>query len=228
PYCAAEGPLLDRLALSHPDFGWYFVYTREAHPGEHMPAHASLADKLAAARPLRDELGITRTILVDDPAGRAPTACAPLPYTSWVRARRGTILYKATWTSAARIGEFLERNTVQRHDPAQSPFHTEQLELRRRDAAVFQQGLERNGPQAVSEFARAEQIWAERARAARPRCCISRAAARAVPPRHRRRPEVAASARAPGGARRRAGRCHRASPPRPKPLARASYTARPA
>ena len=36
--------------------------------------------------------------------------------------------------------------------------------VRGRDA--FQRGLERNGPRAVTEFARAEQIWAERARAA--------------------------------------------------------------
>src|SRR5262245_62471480 len=93
-----------------------------------MPAHASLADKLAAARRLRDELGITRTILVDDLDGRVHTAYGLLPNMSWVLARRGTILYKATWTSAARIGKFLERNTVQRHDPAKSPFHTEQLE----------------------------------------------------------------------------------------------------
>jgi hypothetical protein len=145
------------------------VYTREAHPGEHLPAHAGLADKLAAARRLREELGITRTILVDDLDGSVHAAYGLMPNMSWVLAPRATILDKATWTSAARIGEFLERNAVQRHDPAHAPFHTEQLELRRRDAAAFQQGLERNGPKAVSEFARAEQIWAERARAARPR-----------------------------------------------------------
>jgi hypothetical protein len=92
-----------------------------------------------------------------------------MPNMSWVLGRGGTILYKAMWTSAARIGEFLERKGAQRHDPAHPAFHTEQLELRRRDEGAFQQGLERNGPRAVSEFARAERIWAERARAARPR-----------------------------------------------------------
>lgn len=154
-------------ALRHPDFDWYFVYTREAHPGEHLPAHASFEDKLAAARRLRDELEITRTILVDDFDGTVHTAYGLMPNMSWVLARGGTILYKATWTSAARIGEFLERNEAQRHDPAHRLFHTEQLEVRRRDDEAFQQGLERNGPRAVSEFARAEQIWAGRARAAR-------------------------------------------------------------
>jgi hypothetical protein len=96
------------------------VYTREAHLGEHLPAHASLADKLAAARRLRDELGITRMILVDDHDGSVHTAYGLLPNMSWVLARGGTILYKATWISAARIGEFLRRRAVQRHGPGAS------------------------------------------------------------------------------------------------------------
>jgi hypothetical protein len=143
------------------------VYTREAHPGEHLPAHASLADKLAAARRLRDELEIARTILVDDIDGTAHTAYGLMPNMSWVLARGGAILYKAMWTSAERIGDFLERRRAQPSGLAFTPFHTEQLELRRRDGDAFQRGLERNGPRAVSEFARAEAMWAERTRAAR-------------------------------------------------------------
>ena len=46
-----------------------FVYTREAHPGEHFPAHQTFAKKLAHARAFRREFGITRRILVDDLAG---------------------------------------------------------------------------------------------------------------------------------------------------------------
>jgi hypothetical protein len=85
---------------------------------------------------------------------------------SWVLDRGGTILYKAMWTSAARVGEFLERHEARPAGPT-SPFHSEQLELVARDRDAFQHGLDRNGPRAVTEFARAEQIWAERARAAR-------------------------------------------------------------
>ena len=118
---------------------------------------------------MRDELGITRPILVDDIDGSVHIAYGLMPNMSWVLGRGGTILYKATWTSATRIGEFLERQRAQPSGLAYAPFHTEQLELRRRDGDAFQQGLERNGPRAVSEFARAEQIWTERARAARAR-----------------------------------------------------------
>lgn len=85
---------------------------------------------------------------------------------SWVIGRGGVILYKAMWTSAARIGAFLERFQAQPIDLRHAPFHTEQLEIRRRDSDAFARGLERNGSRAVAEFARAEEYWKERARAA--------------------------------------------------------------
>ena len=82
-----------------------------------------------------------------------------------------------------RIGEFLERQRVQPSGLGYA-FQTEQLELRPRDGEAFQRGLQRNGPRAVNEFARAEEIWAERTR-------VTRAAPRNVAPRwahSRRRP----------------------------------------
>lgn len=92
-----------------------------------------------------------------------------LPNMSWVLGRGGVILYKAMWTSAARVSDFLDRYEAQPLDLAHAPFFTEQVETRRRDSESFARGLERNGPRAVSEFARAEEIWAERVRAARSR-----------------------------------------------------------
>jgi hypothetical protein len=143
------------------------VYTREAHPGEQLPAHATLDDKLAAARRLHDEIGIRRPILVDDLVGTTHTAYGLLPNMTWVLGRGGQILYKAMWTSAARVDDFLQRYEEQPLDLRHGPFHTEQIEVRRRDEDAFQSGLERNGPRAVSEFARAREIWTERLRAAR-------------------------------------------------------------
>ena len=154
------------MAPQYPDWNWYFVYTREAHPGELLAAHASFEEKLVAAARLRDEIGITRPILVDDHAGTVHRAYGTLPNMSWVLGRGGTILYKAMWTSAARIDDYLHRFEAQPHDLLHAPFHTEQLEVRRRDAAAFTKSLERNGPRSVSEFARAEEIWTERARLA--------------------------------------------------------------
>ena len=143
------------------------MYTREAHPAEHRPAHVLFEDKLSAAARLRDEIGISRPILVDDFDGPVHLAYGGLPNMSWVLGRGGLILYKAMWTSAARVGDFLERFEGRPLDLLHAPFFTEQLEVRRRDAKEFTRGLERNGHRAVAEFARAEELWSERARAGR-------------------------------------------------------------
>jgi len=86
---------------------------------------------------------------------------------AWVLGRGGTILYKAMWTSAVRIGEFVEGLERQPFHSG-ATFYTEQLELRRRDEDAFVRGLERNGARAATEFRRAQEIWAERAVQARP------------------------------------------------------------
>jgi hypothetical protein len=103
-----------------PANGWYFLYTREAHPAEHLTAHADFEEKLAAARRLRNELGIARPILVDDVGGTVHRAFGLLPNMSWVLDRGGTILYKAMWTSAADIGNFLERREAQAAERARA------------------------------------------------------------------------------------------------------------
>lgn len=155
------------MADRFPRWGWYFVYTREAHPGEHLPAHRTFDAKLAAARRLRDEVGLRRTILVDDLEGTVHQVYGLLPNMSFVLARGGQILYKAMWTSAVRIAEYLERMERSRGGVGYSPFYTEQVEVREADPEAFRRRLAVNGPSAVTEWDRASEIWAARARAAR-------------------------------------------------------------
>lgn len=64
---------------------------------------------------------------------------------SWVIGRGGVILYKAMWTSAERIGDFLQRYQAQPIDLRHAPFHTEQLEIRRRDTVAFTRGSSGTG-----------------------------------------------------------------------------------
>ena len=116
---------------------------------------------------MRDEIGISRTILVDEFEGTVHRAYGTLPNMTWVLGRGGTILYKAMWTSAERVRGFLERFEATPVDLRHTPFQTEQVEVRLRDPEEFQRGLERNGPRSVAEFARANEIWADRARARR-------------------------------------------------------------
>ena len=146
---------------------WYFVYTREAHPGEHVGHHTTFDDKLANAQLLRDEVGIRRPILIDDLRGTAHHAYGLLPNMTWVIGRGGRILYKADWTSARNVEAFLQRHEDGRsRRPASgvvTAYLTEQVEYRDVDRAAFYEQLRRNGPRSHDEFKRAEEIWQQRA-----------------------------------------------------------------
>ncbi|MBA3887983.1 MAG: hypothetical protein H0X67_19985 [Acidobacteria bacterium] len=143
--------------------GWFFVYTREAHPGEHVGHHKTFADKLGNATLLRDEVGIRRPIVVDDLAGTAHRAYGLLPNMTWVVGRGGRILYKADWTSARNVEAFLERHEQgRRRRPASgavAAYVTEQIEYRDVDREAFYDRLRRNGPRSYDEFKRAEALW---------------------------------------------------------------------
>ena len=90
-----------------------------------------------------------------------------MPNMTWVLGRRGTILYKAQWTLAERVRDFLDRLQAQPLDAAHVPFYTEQIEVRRRGEDSFFRGLERNGPRAAAEYRRVLEFWTEQAREAR-------------------------------------------------------------
>jgi hypothetical protein len=144
-----------------------FVYTREAHPGEHVPHHDSLERKQACAKLLREETGIGRDILVDDLAGTVHRAYGLMPNMTWVIDRGGRVAYKANWTSAVNVEAFLDRFLAARggHPPGTTPvmYETQQAEFRYTDRTWFSEHLLRNGPRAVAEFGKAQKLWARRA-----------------------------------------------------------------
>jgi hypothetical protein len=154
------------VADRHPDTAWFFVYTREAHPGEDVGPHDSFETKVASARLLRDEIGIRRPILVDDLEGTVHRTYGLLPNMTWAIGRGGRILYKSDWTSAANVEAFLARyqlgHTRRPTSGGVSSYVTEQVEFRDIDRDVFYRRLHRNGPRAYDEFKRAEDIWRER------------------------------------------------------------------
>lgn len=90
-----------------------------------------------------------------------------MPNMTWVIGRGGRIAYKANWTSAANVEAFLDRFLAARgqHPPGTSAvmYETQQAEFRYTDRQRFMQHLLRNGPRAVAEFEKAQQLWAERA-----------------------------------------------------------------
>lgn len=143
-----------------------FIYTREAHPGEHVRHHDTFDRKLANARLLRDETGIRRPILVDDLPGTVHRRYGAMPNMTWVIDRGGRVAYKANWTSAANVEAFLVRflNAREERPPgaALAVYETEQAEYRHTDRAKFSERLLRNGPSAAREFEKAGELWARR------------------------------------------------------------------
>ncbi|MEE9383336.1 MAG: hypothetical protein V3V08_07975 [Nannocystaceae bacterium] len=85
------------------------IYTREAHPGELHPHHASFADKLANAREMTRRMGFKRTMLVDNYEGASHRAYGQLPNMTYIVGRRGRIVYRASWTDARSIEWMLEQ-----------------------------------------------------------------------------------------------------------------------
>ena len=152
--CAAMDDMADRYASR--GVTSVFIYTREAHPGEHYRHHSSIELKRRHARSFRDACNIRRRILVDDLKGTVHHEVGGLlPNTSWIVARGGLILYKAAWTDASDIEDALAQaldTLEQRRTQELRPAYAERLLWRVRDDAGFRAGLERAGPQAVADF----------------------------------------------------------------------------
>ncbi len=130
-----------------------FVYTREAHPAEHYGHHIDFETKLHHAKALRDELGVTRPILVDDLDGPCHRGWGMLPNMAWIVLKGGTIAYKADWTDPMDVAGALEE-LLEDVGTAKTQFYNERLRYRVNDREGFMRGLERNGPKAIQDFTR--------------------------------------------------------------------------
>ena len=144
-------------------FGFVFVYTREAHPGENFPAHRSMEQKLSHARAFKKEFSIERPILVDDLIGTGHKLYGTLPNMTYLISRSGQVLFRADWTDPPTIETALNYVLVSRARRAEglrlAPFYAEFAGYRWSDMAKFQEGLARAGQQAVQDFAKAMDRW---------------------------------------------------------------------
>jgi hypothetical protein len=139
--------------------GSIFLYTHEAHPGEHYPHLTSMQQKFRHAKALRDLLGVTRPILVDALDGTCHRVYGSMPNMSWIFTRAGIPIYKSDWTDANSLENaieyFLGVSKKRQAGDRMAPFHVERLDFRNQDQEAFFKGLERNGPKAVREFRKA-------------------------------------------------------------------------
>lgn len=149
--------LAERFAAQN--VGSIFLYTHEAHPGEHYPHLTSMAQKFRHAAALRDVLGVTRPILLDALDGACHRAYGSMPNMTWIFNRAGVPIYKSDWSDHHSVANALEYflDVAERRRGRQrlAPFRVERLDYRNQDQVAFYEGLERNGPKAVEEFRRA-------------------------------------------------------------------------
>jgi hypothetical protein len=144
-------------------FDFLFVYTREAHPGEHYGPHRSMEQKLAQARAFKERGQVERPILVDDLVGTGHKLYGALPNMTYIIGRSGRVLFRSDWTDPPTL-EFvltylLNVRARRRAGERLAGFFAEFMGYRNVDPTKFQQGLEVAGPQAVEDFARTMQRW---------------------------------------------------------------------
>lgn len=114
PMTAASITALNELydLVGSQDIEFLFVYVREAHPGERIPAHESAGDKIAAAKLLREEEEIEMPIVVDDLSGSIHRKYSRLPNPAFLIDKSGRVAFRSMWANpeelAAAIEELLE------------------------------------------------------------------------------------------------------------------------
>lgn len=138
------------------DIGSIFLYTHEAHPGEHYPHLTSMEQKFRHAADLRDVLGVTRPILLDALDGACHRAYGSMPNMTWIFNRGGIPIYKSDWSDSNSIQNaisyYLDVSHRRQDRERLAPFRVERLDYRNSDREAFFKGLERSGPKAVQEF----------------------------------------------------------------------------
>lgn len=145
----------------------FFIYTHEAHPGEHYPHHTSFEQKMKHAQAFRDTFDVKRPILVDSLDGACHRAYGSMPNMSWIIDRGSRSVYKADWTDTgsvrSAVEELLGMVVRRRRDHLTlSPFKVERLEYRVSSHKAFIKGLERSGPKAVTEYLTQIERWRNR------------------------------------------------------------------
>jgi peroxiredoxin len=91
------------------DTQFLFVYTREAHPGEKLPAHRSMQDKIYAAEKFRDEEDVAMPIVVDELEGSIHRKYGKLPNPTYIIDKSGRVAFRSLWTRPGVVEDALEQ-----------------------------------------------------------------------------------------------------------------------
>jgi peroxiredoxin len=109
PLTAGAMPALEGLFNEFPSPAqWLSVYVREAHPGEDMPAHRSMQQKVEQARRLRDQEHVPWPVLVDGLDGRVHRAYGLQPNAVFVIDADGRVAFRGDMAHAPTLRDALE------------------------------------------------------------------------------------------------------------------------
>lgn len=95
-----------------------FVYVREAHPGERIPAHRSMKEKIHAARQLRDEEEMVMPVLVDDVRGSIHRKYSGLPNPAFLIDKAGRVAFRCMWARPYELASAIEELLEIQHERA--------------------------------------------------------------------------------------------------------------
>jgi len=141
---------------SDDDVEFLFVYVREAHPGEDLPPHSSMADKVHAAQVLRDEEDLEMPILIDDLGGKVHRKYSGQPNPTFLIDKSGRIAYRQLATNAPdlrdAIDELLERQNERGVDHAVVNGGQSDSMPALKPMLYAHRALERGGQRAISNF----------------------------------------------------------------------------
>jgi peroxiredoxin len=87
------------------DVAFLFVYIREAHPGEKLPAHHSYEEKVRSAKTLREEEGVKFPILIDGIEGRVHRKYGKMRNPTYLIDKSGRVAFRSLWSRVTSISE---------------------------------------------------------------------------------------------------------------------------
>jgi peroxiredoxin len=138
------------------DVAFLFAYAREAHPGNELPAHENIEDKVAAAELLREEEEVEMPIVVDELNGAVHKKYGKLPNPTYIIDKSGRVAFRSMWSRPGEIEAALEELfSVQGERGVEHAIVRggEDLAMPFSHAVLFShRALERGGEQAVQDF----------------------------------------------------------------------------
>jgi peroxiredoxin len=138
------------------DVEFLLVYVREAHPGDKVGAHESMADKVRAAQLLEAQEKVDMPIVIDDLKGTIHRKYGKLPNPTYVIDKSGRIAFRAQWTQAGIVEEALKQLLKIQHERGLD--HAVVLGGEDRSVPISYQvlysyrALERGGREAIRDF----------------------------------------------------------------------------